>query len=733
MWSGQDPYPPSQDATRKEADTKLRQVAHNFFLKAANVVLASRSELNAASGATRYNKWFNLEAIDGDFRFANRPILKERVRQWRPSLPSSSQGPTEAIPPMVIETYLDLREMHQHGLQLSLHHEGADIAVTKNAKKSEVVLERWLVEFDQITLEPELLPAIYKKCIVLFRGLYTYARLLPAYSLYKRLESQSSMGEPVLSESSGEPGHFLSVGCRILDGNQPINSKGRIGLSKPIIPATNKLRANETLPFHMDQYKFAPIATPGGSLRVSVSFRENCAFHITKTNARFRETDSTFAETEITRLGAATSSPIKVQLPSGHTSDSLRRFSLTSNMSVSPAYSSSPKAANRRLSTPNRIQVFKSGSVTGSPPSGGYGPGTVNHGPNDRRGSVTPVDKDRRGSVASERSVDRGDRRGSGSALDRSSSNVSLAAVLRNPRTGSVTSVNQIPQGFIPHKRPEAGIVPASLPSSACSYTSLSPDAVSGKFSSSFNYPLSRRHSYVRRRSSSVARRPAASIRSPEPGYLSTAGSDMDPASGLYVDDDIGEFVKMIDSKHDLRLIDTALSSSSLFQESNRHLGEMDFQRFQSMKSQYDDLGDKLSALLIRVSDSTRASPRLDTPPMPSIPSIMGEHRTRATPSSPKLDSVVLRGYYSLRGSPSVGASAEYAHREGSEPAAGYYSLTSEIRRKHAITSQYADVFDDEEDEPKKPPVRAREEADEDDDLLFEMSDVHLAKGSGFE
>ena len=88
----------------------------------------------------------------------------------------------------------------------------------------------------------EELPLSYKQAIVLFRSIYGFTRLMPAFKVKKNLQNK------------------LPLGNKILDGNQPISSKGRIGLSKPII----NTRTNES---HMTQKYFQPVHTSLGTLK----------------------------------------------------------------------------------------------------------------------------------------------------------------------------------------------------------------------------------------------------------------------------------------------------------------------------------------------------------------------------------------------------------------------------------------------------------------------------------
>lgn len=220
---------------------KTGQVAQNFFLKAANVVVQSRGE-DSGEGTAKLNKWFNLNTYD---------TPRDDLRPWKTTL-------TQGIPPLVVETFLDLRSLTpKHALVLKDDH---GIEWNVNTKKTEIVMERWLVEVDPTLAasEEEELAVLYKKLIVTFRYLYVMTRLLPLYKLTKRLNKVKPTKLP------------LKVGTRVLDGNKPIVSKGRIGLSKPIVNEED----------HLVQETMKPVVTCLGTLKISVSYRKHSGFQL---------------------------------------------------------------------------------------------------------------------------------------------------------------------------------------------------------------------------------------------------------------------------------------------------------------------------------------------------------------------------------------------------------------------------------------------------------------------
>ncbi|KAH3685920.1 hypothetical protein WICPIJ_003110 [Wickerhamomyces pijperi] len=421
---------------------KLLQIVHNFFLKSATVISQSRSLIpNDHTQNQRVNKWFNLETYD---------TVKDDLKLWK----SSSQS----LPPMIIETYLDLREFKPNQSLVLLDDDNIEWPV--NTRKSEIVIERWLIELDVNIMDSydEELPILYKKLIITFRYLYALSRLLPSYKLLHMLENNSFTKTP------------LRVGTRILDGNRSILSKGRIGLSKPIISSSKD---------HLTQRMFTPIATSMGLLKISVSYRNDVRFQI-------NETEQTLSI-------------------------------LFSNIDDSSTSSSSkPPSSNIR-------KVFKSGTV--SPPC------------------TSPN-------------------------LTRNESNASIAQNLKIQRTGSTgvaapqSQTQPLPTSSIPRS------IPSSLNSNQGFPVELSSSGGTPKYSSSFG--RNTRRSSLRR---------SSSIDKNTPGGSSS------------IDDNLKDFVKMMDSKQDLRL-----NYNPNIQDS---LG-----RFQMMRSRNDLLSESMTASLYSKSTS---------------------------------------------------------------------------------------------------------------------------------
>ncbi|KAH3666667.1 hypothetical protein WICMUC_005484 [Wickerhamomyces mucosus] len=443
-------------------EEKLLQIVHNFFLKSANIISQSRS-LNGtlSETSTKINKWFNIETQD---------TLKDDLKLWRNS--------DSTLPPMVIEVYLDLRELSSKQ-SLVLNDENHN-SWNINTKKSEIVLERWLIELDSDFMDnfDEELPVLYKKLIITFRYLFTITRLLPTHKLLQSL---------VKSKLTNSP---LKIGTRLLDGNRSIISKGRIGLSKPIISTTKD---------HLIQKLITPVATSMGSLKISVSYRKHYEFQI---NDNEETLSHIFSHIDSTRHS--------------HT-PSFTQTSNTNTTSINPAATIK--------------KVFKSGNI--SPPS------------------TSPN-------------------------LTRNESNASIAQALKIQRSGSVGAVVSGQSSSIPKSITSSIGSTHGLPTA----NELSSSGGTPKYSSSFG-KVARRSSL--RRSSSVERT------LPNVGGSSTS-------SNPKVEDNLKDFLKLMDSKPDLRL-----NYKMSVQDS---LG-----KFQMMRSRNDLISESLSASVYSKSTSPPSNP----------------------------------------------------------------------------------------------------------------------------
>ncbi|KAK6456515.1 autophagy-related protein 13 [Scheffersomyces xylosifermentans] len=777
--SQQEHYPERSSALADsyvhKQNTKLTQVIQQCFSKAVKVVLQARTLpdnatalLNStladdSASGNKINRWFNLHIQN------TQDVSKDELKLWK-------SNNLTTMPPMIIETYLDLRQLTQSQTVVLNDENGNPWTVAKSGGKKEVVLERWLVEFDQSEVSGSIvdeLPLIYKQAIILFRTIYAFARLMPTFKLRKRL---------MVNKSSSKL-NKISLGNKILDGKKPISSKGRIGLSKSIIP-TQML----TTESHMSSKQFEPIQTSMGTLKVSIAYRNHNDFCI-HDNEEVLSTH--FISMDSTPIGASVHKANNTSMSvspcsSGH--PALREAS-PSKRAASPtsggASTGIPSVIAGSISKPS-FQPFKIGSISNSPPQGSHNVSSGSYG-----GSV-----ERKISITS----------------NKSTSNASLAAVLRNPRgsSSSTHTTSNIPIANSGNSGHNTNIYNMSFPRSISSSHGSNmqhddsvfsnPDSTTNtpKFSTSFGSRASRRFSNTSIRQST----PVASTLA---GTGRSVNSSIAPLSGLYIDDDISDFVRMIDSKGDLRFSSSLNTSGSA--ESKPLLtynqppppGSDALNRFQMLKSQHQQLGESVSASLIlhhnqlgsgsgsgigitgsRNSSSSRKSSHSMRSPSPSMSGLYENSHTRvgerAVASTTHTQTVPANSSSATETTtsattitPDNRGSIAYSNtsflRSTNKLLATAYTSTTNAhatidsinvsgvsglatspsmyqRTREAATIHYENVFedDDDDDDVLRPKSSDRSESKaigtsrdvapdsdfDDDDLLFTMSDMNM-------
>ncbi|KAK2740517.1 autophagy protein 13 [Onygenales sp. PD_40] len=272
----------SSTAPAREVVAKLNQIVQQYHTKAALIILQSRVHLPPSYGKDSDIKRFNVELDETD-------VLREDLRTWK-NCDSTDHRP----PPMIIETYLDPEELTQNqslvilddrgkrhdvlgALAASLPYRGS----SQDTRYSRVILERWRVELgDSSSGLPadlgSILPALYKKSIILFRSLFTYSRFLPAWKFSKRQTPLRS--KPAL------PIHY-----RIYEGKRGDAKPGHDPLTVPFYEDEDK---------PTEHFSFGVTESPAGPFSVQVTYRMNCDFRVDDSeqilSSRFMGVDENF-------------------------------------------------------------------------------------------------------------------------------------------------------------------------------------------------------------------------------------------------------------------------------------------------------------------------------------------------------------------------------------------------------------------------------------------------------
>ncbi|KAF2091615.1 hypothetical protein K490DRAFT_7559, partial [Saccharata proteae CBS 121410] len=243
----------------------------HFYKKAALTILSARTTLTPAfnkSGGRRQSRWFNIVLDETD-------DYEDDMAEW-------TQADSVSIPPppLCLEVYLDAKDltnsqalvvMDEHGKRWNVMEALNPPAQTGTRPSSrygmatQVVLERWVMEVgdrkEVSNMTPEAagqrLPEVYKNGIALFRALYTFVKLLPAWKYYRRITKQSP----------GQPS--LPLKYRISNGL--FQSPRRDTLDIPLYPAAGPVTQNHV---------FDPVRSPVGTLNISATFRSNTDFRV---------------------------------------------------------------------------------------------------------------------------------------------------------------------------------------------------------------------------------------------------------------------------------------------------------------------------------------------------------------------------------------------------------------------------------------------------------------------
>lgn len=412
----------------------------------------------------------------------------------------------------MVETYLDLRDIHPKQKLFVNDVDNNPWLITRGNKKTEVVLERWLFELVPETSDGQRfdLTDIYKQCIVFFRHLYSFANLLPVTTLRGSIEAYKESGQGLVYEN-------LKISSRILRGDEPITSKGRVGLSKELISTySNTSNESEDIRPHLADNKFKSISTPFGELRATMQYRKDTNFYLN------RKSHPDYESPE---------------------NPNVKRHSLNSTQSYSPP-------AEFKKTLPK--QVYQE----------------LEH----RQSSAAAIPI-------------------SGS----SNLNVSLAALLRTMKRdpnsannlGSYTGGTSLPKSFtsshagsyVPtHSSPNAISISPNINNTA----EINSVGSQTKYSSSFGSRLT---------SGQVKSLIMASNPNPQPYGISRNASiegrrfsDLEPPSQFYVDEDINDFIKLLDNKKDLKV---GATNAGTFSDS--------LYRFRSMKNTNNLLSDSVS------------------------------------------------------------------------------------------------------------------------------------------
>ncbi|KAJ5173131.1 Autophagy-related protein 13 [Penicillium capsulatum] len=625
--SGAESSDPAREAAPgKEAMAKLNQIISNYHTKAALIILHSRVELrpsfNKGSHTPRVNRWFNVELDDTE-------VLREPLRIWR-----TCDATHNRPPPLIIETYLDTKGLTNNQSLVVLDDNGKRWDVRESlaafrgpsqkpypSGSDEIILERWRIELGDAASRPpsdlgSILPTVYKKSIVLFRSLFTYSKFLPAWKFSRRHAN--------LRRSPA-----LQIRYRILDGGSSSPVPSPDYLTVPLYDGNNKVA---------DAYHFGVTDSPAGPFSVHVTYRTNCDFRVDDSEALLSSRFMGADDDEIFRPSLPTDEVVRpnpevgsvpVERRTVESPDCTRAYgSLSTFHNVGPPTGSSPISALRAA----RDSGAGSPSPSDSPSKKLLPPA-----------KIAPTG--RAAQLASEA--------GSPSYARRPS--VSFQPFKAPPLSASPALVDT-PLGVSPRSgltRPLSGtsVDSKTMPPPSVAASARRPAALASEQAVSSSNSASPKPAPISRYSSSFSHRrgrPSSGGTNKldddhSSGKTSAASSNVQPGSGLLADvtgtsaesihaddENISEFLKMLDSRKDLM---TTSSSTSLEPGPRKPTAtSAALARFQRMRDSNAALSESMSSSLHLHRSSTASSKQLSgVPPMVAGTSIS----TASSPGKP--------------------------------------------------------------------------------------------------
>ncbi|KAI4112552.1 MAG: hypothetical protein LQ345_006318 [Seirophora villosa] len=658
LMRGQDDTDPGKDGVQK-----LSQVVQNYFTKAAHIILHSRVSLPPAhhkgTNVKRINKWFNTELDETE-------ATRDDLRMWK-----TCNATTNRPPIMVIEIYIDISDLTNNQSLAILDDQGKrwDVeealdfspGVSGSSKrgqsKPEVVLERWQIQLGEPSKElskdlPVILPRVYKNSIVLFRSLLAFAKLLPAWSLAKKTpKSRLTLQTPKLK-------------YRIVGGSQFSRSSRYDPLTIRLFDGfpTKAKKSNEVV----EHYPFEPIDSPAGPFSIQVSYRLHCDFRIDNSEAllssHFMGLDEQFFEPSLGRekgfrqyldQGTETGS-----LPQGRRNQFEQADQSQAYGSMSTFHQPGPPAGSSPMSALRAARERASDSPPDQPqPRPPPGPrlaqasksslrSSDGSGPVGRRPSVTfrPFKGDTLSASPSQ-----GEQRGLSSphgSLGRTSALSPLAEAQGPSKLG--------PQGPITSRGSPstAEQIPPAV--------SSSPKPSISRYSSNFGHrkgKLSVGGSSKAEEDNNSSGRGSGTSSKPGSGILAEGGGAS--SGSIQTDDDnISDFLKLLDQKKDLRSFQRPCTQSAVEASTRRTNAALG--RFQRMRDSNAALSESMSSSLMLHRSSSSSSRQLSSvPPMVAGTSIStssspGKPISPHTPHTPAIPSRL-----------SAQSVAEYPHGRG--------------------------------------------------------------------
>lgn len=528
---------------------------------------------------------------------------------------------------MIIETYLDASQLSPSQCLVVVDDNGkrwdvlealnssetSDDSPTMRRRNTEVILERWRLELKPVPTRDiddfgPILPTIYKKSIIFFRSLFVASRVIPAYKF-----SQQAMTK--------KPQPALEVKCRIMTGET--EPSGYDALRQPLSDGRDVVT----------DYVLGDLEVPIGRFYASATYRNECHFRVDDAesllSSRFMGVDEHFFKPSLPQSRDSSRRESSAELgsfPSRRhwrgSSDAQQTYGSLSTFHGAGAPGTSPMSALRAIKP--------AGSPTSSPPvsvpasveepshSLPIRPSVRGRDDPGRRPSVS-FQPFKAGSLSGSPRVQDGEFPSSPLSGQRPSGLSTLAQARKR---------NSLTAGMSASLR--GGPPPVEIP------VSSSPRPSSGRISSSFSHRRGRASFGGQSRggdddqASSGRQSLSSSIAQPGSGLLAEASGQAISGSLNTDDDNISEFLKILDSKKTLSSFEPGKKGESATKRTVAQLS-----KFQHMRDSNNALTDSMASSMQLQRSSSTSSRQLTSVPGMVAPNSMSVSSSPGKPLSP--------------------------------------------------------------------------------------------------
>ncbi|CCU82646.1 autophagy-related protein 13 [Blumeria hordei DH14] len=594
----------------------------NFHLKAAILVLQSRILLPVVitqEGSKKVNKWFQIETDDTN-------SFRQELNVWR-----QCDGYSNRPPPLIIETYLDTMDLAGSQNLVIVDDSGKrwdvnealnstnGVSLRSTKIKTQVILERWRFELkdppDQSPYDfGPILPTMYKKFIVFFRSLYATTKFVPAGRYVRILGNNRSAGS------------VLKAKCRIVNGT------------------INHVTTN---------YVLGTTETPVGQIYAEVTYRNDCNFKVDDSRSllgsRFIGADDYFFQpslgTQIPNAYIANQKAIVGSLPVNQ-QQTYDQEPIQTYGSLSTFHGDAPPKCSSPISALRAVKNFD--SDLSSPPAESLPKLKALQTSRNSIKSIDGTTMGRRPSVSFQPFK-------AGSLSSSPGQTKYIQRVETTQPQSSESSLRTSGVNAIIHTRNRSSLAagtPATLRSSPIPHENIVPSSVSSspkpvstsKYSSSFNrrrgqtqYSTASKI-LVNDDQSSSGRQSFSSSAQRGSLLLAEASLGLSPESLQTDDDNISEFLKVLDRQKTLKSLETSADTTA--KRTSALLS-----RYQSLRESHNALTESMgSSALLHRSSSSSSRQLSSLPPMMATTSISsssspGKPVSPHTPHTPAIPS----------------------------------------------------------------------------------------------